>query len=135
MHSLMFSFRLIFQISFLDIKYYQKCKCFSCLFVCSSFCSNFHYKLLVKFNKDGVIKNNAKLLKSMNVKFMDFFISFFFHHYIQQSSSFFPRMIRQIRIRHQNPMENVQVRLTTTRQKALLVYYSERAAVSMVIFY
>lgn len=74
MHSLMFSFWFTFQISILDIKYYLKRKCF-CLFLCNSFCSNFHYKLLVKFNQDGVIKNIVKILKSIIDKFMDYFFN------------------------------------------------------------
>lgn len=119
----MFSLWFMFQISILDIKYYLKRKCF-CLFLCNSFCSNFHYKLLVKFDQDTVIKNIVKMLKSIIDKFMDFF----FNKIPQNSTSifFFPRMIRQIKRRHQSPMENDQVRQTTTRRKALLVYYSER---------
>lgn len=119
----MFSFWFMFQISILDIKYYLKRKCFY-LFLCNSFCSNFHYKLLVKFDQDTVIKNIVKMLKSIIDKFMDFF----FNKIPQNSTSifFFPRMIRQIKRRHQSPMENDQVRQTTTRRKAQLVYYSER---------
>lgn len=123
MHSLMFSFWFMFQISILDIKYYLKRKCF-CLFLCNSFCSNFHYKLLVKFDQDTVIKNIVKILKSIIDKFMDFFFTKCLK--IQQVYSFFSRMIRQIKRRHQSPMENDQVRQTTTRRKAQLVQYSER---------
>lgn len=62
----------------------MKRKCF-CLFLCNSFCSNFHYKLLVKFNQDGVIKNIVKILKSIIDKFMDFF----FNKIPQNSTSIF----------------------------------------------
>lgn len=64
----------------------MKRKCF-CLFVCNSFCSNFHYKLLVKFDQDTVIKNIVKILKSIIDKFMDFFFTKCLK--IQQVYSFF----------------------------------------------
>lgn len=116
------------------MKYYLKRKCF-CLFLCNSFCSNFHYKLLVKFNQDGVIKNIVKILKSIIDKFMDYFFNKNFTSKFNSYLLFFPRMIRQIKRRHQSLMENDQVRQTTTRRKAQLVYYSEPTSVSMVIFY